>query len=111
MPILQDEGIRKLAQRFIFLPLARRVFEQDRLKVEQANFKIPSLYTELIDNAISKITTDLRDLRKEMRRTGLSVYEQEAGYLLVCKRYQLEVSYTPDSMRRHVGELMQQYLK
>lgn len=111
MILLQDKEIQQLAQRFIFLPLARKVLEQDRLKIEHAKLKIPSLYTDLIDNAIKKVTEDLRDTRKEMRLTGLSVYEQDGGYLLACKGYQLEVSYTPDSMRRHVGELMQRYLK
>lgn len=111
MILLKDEEIRKLAHRFIFLPLARRVFEQDREKIEHAKLKIPSPYTELIDTAISQITDDLRDTRKEMRKTGLSVYEQEDSYLIVCKGYQQQISYTPDAMRRHVLEVMQQYLK
>lgn len=111
MILLQDKEVQQLAHRFIFLPLARRVFEQDRLKIEQAKLKIPSLYTELIDNGISKITADLRDTRKKMRKTGLSVYEQDGGYLIACKGYQQVVSYTPDAMRRHVLEVMQVYLR
>lgn len=112
MILLKDEEVQQLAHRFIFLPLARRVLEQDRQKIEQAKFKIPYPYTALIDSAIKRITEGLRDTKREMRRTGLSVYEQEGGgYLLVCKGYQREVSYTVDSMRRHVAEVMQEYLK
>lgn len=111
MNILHEKQIQQLVHQFIFLPLARTVFEQDRQKIGQANLKIPFPYMQMIDAAIKGITVDLRNLRREARRSGLTVYKEEQGYLVVWRGYRNEVSYTPDAMRRHVADVMCSYLK
>ncbi|MCM3762191.1 hypothetical protein M3212_15570 [Alkalihalobacillus oceani] len=111
MHILHEKQIQQLVHQFIFLPLARTVFEQDRQKIGQAKLKIPFPYVQMIDAAIKEITLDLRNLRRETRRSGLTVYKEEQGYLVVWRGYRNKVSYTPDAMRRHVSDVMSRYLK
>ncbi|MCM3712532.1 hypothetical protein [Halalkalibacter oceani] len=111
MSILHEEQIQQLVHQFIFLPLTRTVLERDRQKIEQARLKIPFPYMQMIDAAIAKITLDLRNLRREARRSGLTIYKEEQSYLVVWRGYRSEVRYTPDAMRRHVTDMMSDYLK
>lgn len=108
--LLHDNDIKRLAHRFIFLPMTRTVLERDQQKIKHANLKVPFPLLQLIDGAITNITKDLRDTKKEMQKIGLTVYDQKSDYLIVCKGYQQHLSYSPDAIRRHVTDTINHYL-
>lgn len=84
---------------FLLLPLILDLMERDlRLVLSGASsFKLPELYTDILRRLQSRITRELAEIRQQMRRHGIKVYEQhrtqsglEARYL--CRGYQYECS-------------------
>ncbi|KHF40697.1 hypothetical protein [Halalkalibacter okhensis] len=100
---------------FIYLPLTRKVLENNLGKVKNVGFKFEEPYLSLIEKTINKISMDIRDLKKEMRKTGITVYDQgkvneKCSYLVVCRGYREEFNLFPHLMKVEVQNYLNQYL-
>ncbi len=113
--MLEEEQI-DLVHHFIFIPFVRKVLEQDKEKIKKASFKFEHTYLNIVERAILKLSTDLRDTKLAMKKSGLSVYEQgktESGsykYLVVHNGYRREISFLPHVIKLNVQEYIERYL-
>jgi hypothetical protein len=104
-----------LVLRYIYLPLTRKVLENDLGKVKNAGFKFEEPYLSLIEKTINKISMDILDLKKEMRKTDITVYDQgkvteKCNYLVVCRGYREEINLFTHLMKVKVQSYLNQYL-
>ncbi|MFC7395559.1 hypothetical protein [Scopulibacillus cellulosilyticus] len=82
---LTDEEKRVICD-FIFLPLARRVLENDLNVIKTSNLKFKSVYCSLIEKALQKLSCDLRDVRKAILKLNIKpIYEDTLCYKVICR--------------------------
>lgn len=111
-----DEEQENLVKKFIFLPLVRKVLELDKEKIKKAGFKFEETYLNIVERAITKVTSDLRDTKLAMKKIGMTVYDNgkdDTGtyrYLVVHKGYQREIGFLPNVIKVNVRECMDIYL-
>lgn len=55
---------QRIINQYITMPMAIKVFEQDKKKFQQ--FKIGNLYLDLLDSLIEQLKNDFLELKKEM---------------------------------------------
>lgn len=99
---------------YILLPMILTAFERDK-KVAESSFKTPRPYVSLIDSAIKKVETDLREVRRKFRILGIKVYEEkrtesgiEARYL--CRGYHYDFNMLWSFIVAESSVLMEKYL-
>jgi hypothetical protein len=90
MRMLSEEDL-KLVMRFIYVPLVRKVLVQDMERIKNAGLKFHEPYLELFEKTLNKVGMDIRDIRKAMSKSGISVYDQgkvndQCKYLVVIAR-------------------------
>ncbi|NEU31973.1 hypothetical protein GN156_14480 [bacterium LRH843] len=114
-----NEDDRELTFKFIYLPLVRKVMEQDLIKIRQAGLKFESPYMTLIENKILQISKEIGMIKREMMKRSLSVYENRREiqseatsvlkYLIVCRGYREE--FNPDTIlvKNNVEKIMRTY--
>ncbi|WP_433946988.1 hypothetical protein [Paenibacillus sp. SN-8-1] len=99
---------------YLILPLILTAFERDK-RIAEATFKTPRPYIELINEAIKRVETDIKEIRRMMRTLGIKVYEEqltakgiEAKYL--CRGYQHNFSMLTNFLAAESSVLMEKYL-
>lgn len=112
-PGITDED-HALIKPYILLPIVLSAFERD-LNVIKAAVKTPDPYVDLLAAAMDRATRELTELRKELRRRGIKVYETERteiGYRAeyLCRGYQRTFSMLDDLVRAEGGILMRKFL-
>ncbi|WP_433946288.1 hypothetical protein [Paenibacillus sp. SN-8-1] len=102
---------------FLLLPLILDLMEKDLMLVSSGSspLKLPELYMAVLRELQSRITRELGQIRQQMRRHGIKVYEQhrtgaglEARYL--CRGYQYEFSMLWSFARAEIDRRVTFYL-
>ncbi|MNW47227.1 hypothetical protein D3C74_245520 [compost metagenome] len=99
---------------YILLPMILSAFERDK-KVAEKSFKTPRPYVSLIDAAINKVETDLKEVRRKFRILGIKVYEEkrteigiDARYM--CRGYHYDLNMLYSFIAAESSVLMEKYL-
>jgi hypothetical protein len=111
-PIKQED--RTLIRSFVLCDYVYRVFERDR-KVLASTLKTPDPYLAVIDQALSRLNTDLKDYRAKMRNSGIKILEEffademfTAKFL--CRGYNDTFQMRSSFLAVEGAELMKRYL-
>ncbi|GAK09354.1 MULTISPECIES: hypothetical protein [Geomicrobium] len=112
MPLQNDD--LTLIHYAIILPLVKRSFEENLQQVPEM-FRVHEPYIELIDEALSLLHLDLRQLKKEQHSRNLRIYridsdETFSSYGYVCGRYEGQNRYVNANLKRQTSECMSLYL-
>ncbi|MNW61441.1 hypothetical protein D3C74_394980 [compost metagenome] len=99
---------------YLLLPMILTAFERDKLVAKEA-FKTSRPYIALIDAAIKKVETDLKEVRRKFRILGIKVYEEkrtelgiQASYL--CRGYHHDFNMLWSVIAAESSVLMEKYL-
>ncbi|MDT8861026.1 hypothetical protein N0O92_12355 [Alkalihalobacillus sp. MEB130] len=103
-----------LANRFIHLPLVRKVLERDLLSLRKADLKFNEPYIQFVERVIIEIGKDIGSVKKEMFQKGLTVYNQGkigdvTTYLVSCRGYRREMRFFPHILKQSVEEYVHEY--
>ncbi|MBY9079986.1 hypothetical protein KIH86_20990 [Paenibacillus sp. HN-1] len=103
-----------LVKSCVMLPLILSAFERDA-KLISAHLRTPAPYLDVLQTAARFATCDLRDVRSEMRRRGVKIYEQqrrpdgiEAKY--VCRGFHETMLLLNDMIAAQAAIHMRKYL-
>lgn len=103
-----------LVKSYLLLPMILSAFERDSA-ILSTHLRTPAPYLEVLGTAAAVATTDLRDVRAEMRRRGIKVYEQkrlntgiEAKY--ICRGYHERMLLLNDIVAAQAAIHMRRYL-
>jgi hypothetical protein len=112
--MLSSEDL-ELVMRFIYVPMVRKVLVRDMERIESAEFKFHEPYFALMEKTLNKVGMDIRDIKKEMSKSGISVYHQglvseKCNYLVICRGYREEMNLFPHLIKNEVLKYMTQYL-
>lgn len=97
---------KELINEYIALPMAIKVFRQDRETF--ATFKLGNLYQDKLDATIEKMKEDFYAIKKEL----LTKHHTEIKRIDQCK-YNVNgkiVEYSPGDLKATTGEIMRDYL-
>ncbi|MEF3302317.1 hypothetical protein [Paenibacillus sp. GYB003] len=106
----------RLITNYIVLPYVLNVFERDKNKIEKEQvFKTFTPYVAMLDLVIGKIMKDLSDVRKELRKRGIKVYDGErtssdVTYEYLCRGYMNKMTLLWGTLRADVEIMMNHYL-
>lgn len=114
MATLTDDMLNDL-ERLIYLPMVMTVLAKDRSLVQQAGFKLPRPYLELLEAADQRVQMDLKKVHEVVRRKGLKVVRGEADelfteYIFYHQGYEEHRRYLNVRLRNQVEELLHHYL-
>lgn len=76
MQFLSDEQ-QQLLHNYILLPLVLHVFQRDMKFIAESAIKTKGTYLKLMEAVIQRVENDLIQVRKEMRKVGVKVYEEQ----------------------------------
>lgn len=103
-----------LVKSYLLLPMILSAFERDSA-ILSAHLRTPTPYLEVLETAAAVATTDLRDVRSEMRKRGIKVYEQnklntgiEAKF--ICRGYHERMLLLNDIVAAQAAIHMRRYL-
>lgn len=103
-----------LVKSCVILPLILSAFERDA-KLIATHLRTPAPYLDMLQAAARLATCDLRDVRSEMRRRGVKIYEQrrrpdgiEAKY--VCHGFHETMLLLNDTIAAQAAIHMRKYL-
>ncbi len=109
-----DSRDNMLVKSYLLLPLILSAFERDAA-ILSTNLRTPAPYLEVLGTAAAVATTDLRDVRTEMRTRGIKVYEQhklsngiEAKF--ICRGYHERMLLLNDIVAAQAAIHMRRYL-
>lgn len=114
MQFLSEEE-QQLLQNYILLPLILHVFQRDKKVFAESAIKTKGPYLKLMESVIHEVENDLIQVRKELRRAGIKVYEElktEEGIHVkyTFKRYHHEGEYLWCILGFEVEQVMERYL-
>ncbi|GGG13733.1 hypothetical protein GCM10010912_67680 [Paenibacillus albidus] len=103
-----------LVKSYVLLPLILTAFERDAA-ILSAHLRTPAPYLEVLHTAAAMATSDLRDVRTQMRTRGIKVYEQqrlEAGIeaKYICRGYHERMLLLNDIIAAQATIHMRRYL-
>lgn len=106
---------RELFEKAIFLPMALIVLGRDLKTIESGPFKLKQPYIHLLEKTMTKIQQDLRDIKREMHKRRMKVFEQKRDeafteFLFVYNGYEETHNYFNPRIRHNVEELIDHYL-
>ncbi|WP_052087866.1 hypothetical protein [Paenibacillus wynnii] len=103
-----------LVKSYVLLPLILSAFERDAGLIS-THLRTPAPYLDMLNAAASAATGDLRDIRHEMRRLGVKVYDQqrlktgiEAKF--ICRGYHDRMLLLYDMIAAQAAIHMRRYL-
>lgn len=103
-----------LVKSYVLLPLILTAFERDA-GIISAHIRTPAPYLDMLHAASAAATGDLREIRNEMRKQGIKVYEQqrlrngiEARFM--CRGYHDRMLLLHDIIAAQAAIHMRQYL-
>ncbi|GAF66436.1 hypothetical protein BTS2_3337 [Bacillus sp. TS-2] len=115
--ILNDEEYN-LVESFILFPFALAVLEKDLEKFKQVTVKYPDIYIERIEKTIIQIRKRLRDVKKELRKKNITIYEIERvkmhsytrlNYDIYLRGHKEQLFYFSYVINIRVKEILQKY--
>lgn len=109
------EEDRDIIEKAIYLPMLVIVLERDRVIFEKGNFKIKQPYTNLIDETIKVVQSDLKIVKKKMREKHMKIQEigrdkEFTNYVFIYNGYEEQHNYFNPRIRNKVNELLEYYL-
>jgi len=104
--IMTDEDFTALMDSILF-PIILSILERDIKKLQEVDLKIPMVYIGYLRKVQDSITQEMTELRKEMRKLGIKIYEDnktEGGreYKVKCRGYQHTFGLFTDNIRTKV---------
>lgn len=118
MIMIEEE--QDLIYKFIYLPLVRKVLEQDLIKMKQAGLKFTDPYVEFMEKRIIQVGKEIGKVKWKMNARNIKVYgtgvekdrvETLWKYLVVCRGYEEEIRLPTYVIETHVREYVQEYIK
>ncbi|MBT2573900.1 hypothetical protein J7E26_08035 [Bacillus sp. ISL-51] len=114
MPNIQN-STSDLIERGLFLPMAITILNRDLEALDSCPFKLKQPYKQLISCSLKLAQKDLIDVRKELRKRKIKMYEaerDEAFTLYVCSvnGYEEKHRYFNPRIREQVTTLVEFYL-
>ncbi|ERN52809.1 hypothetical protein [Alkalihalophilus marmarensis] len=109
----------ELILQYIYLPLTRKVIEQDLAKMERANFKFRDVYLDFFRGKADWIGKDLGEVKRKLKQRGIMIHgptDVEYGdtkfcrYLIVHKGQEKEMRLLAVHMRNNVREILASYI-
>ncbi|MEC2070358.1 hypothetical protein [Alkalihalophilus marmarensis] len=109
----------ELILQYIYLPLTRKVLEQDLSKMERANFKFSNVYYDFFKRKADWIGKDLWEVKRKLKQRGILIYgPTDAGYgdtkfcryLIVHKGQEKEMRLLAVHMRNNVRDILASYI-
>ncbi|MEK5024593.1 hypothetical protein [Paenibacillus sp. FSL M7-1046] len=103
-----------LVKSYILLPLILSAFERDSA-IMSTQLRTPAPYMEVLRTAANAATADLRDVRAEMRKRGVKVYEQQRLQVgieakFICRGYHERMLLLDDVIAAQAAIHMRKYL-
>lgn len=104
-----------LIERGLFLPMVITILNRDLEALDSCPFKLKQPYKQLISCSLKLAQKDLIDVRKELRKRKIKMYEagrDEAFTLYVCTvdGYEEKHRYFNPRIREQVSSLLEFYL-
>ncbi|MCA0986798.1 hypothetical protein [Guptibacillus algicola] len=92
---------------YLLLPYVKRVLELDAAWINHSKMKLPRPYLELINQAFSLASTDLRDAKSVLHRQHITASVQDTKkdiviYTVYCRGYNQTYRYTSVQIRNLV---------
>lgn len=114
MQFLSDEQ-QQLLHNYILLPIVLRVFQRDQKVIWESPIKTKGLYIKMMEAVIERVENDLIQVRKELRKAGVKIYEErktEDGISVkyLYKGYHHEGEYLWRILGFEVEKVMERYL-
>lgn len=109
------ENDRNLLEKAIFLPMALTILNRDLQVVQNSAFKLKKPYLHLIEATMNLIQQDLREIKREMHKRNMKVFEQKRDeaftqFLFVSNGYEEIHNYFNPRIRNNVESLLEYYL-
>lgn len=101
---------KSIIEKYITLPMAIKVFRQDKYKF--ADFKFGNLYQDKIDSCLDRLQKDFNELKRKM----YTVHHLDVKYLGKHNdevRYAVNnevISFAPEDLRKMTEDVMGDYL-
>ncbi|EIT84532.1 hypothetical protein A374_14420 [Fictibacillus macauensis ZFHKF-1] len=110
-----DEEDRRLVVRSILYPIVFTIFTRDLTVLQQAPLKLHRPYVHLLEHAMGRMTRQLRDVRKEMKRRQITVTSGETSgdvtrYSIFIRGYEEEMRFPNAHLRNLAEQLMHHVL-
>ncbi|MFB5679024.1 hypothetical protein ACE3NQ_05640 [Paenibacillus terreus] len=114
-PPVPSEEDSRLVKSYVLHTLALDVLERDIRQLRQAPLKMPDLYILSLSDVQRRITQQLADVKRQMRRSGIKVYEENRSRkgleaLYVCRGYHRRLfmlpSFARSEVRRELGAFL-----
>jgi hypothetical protein len=108
--ITKDE--EDLIYSYMLLPVARRVLENDMKAIEASRIKFKEPYIRLIEDALKKLSHDLREVKSEMWKLQIKmIRHSDLDYEAVVRGWTHQVVLHPNLAREWVEERILGYIK
>lgn len=107
---------RQIVECYIYAEWARRVLERDLKIIQVANVRYPDVYVSVLEQAIMKLSQDMRDINKYIYREGIKVYDSGItqresikvfNYMVSFRGYQEKLNIIEDVMRNKVRQCIE----
>jgi len=103
----------QIASRFLFISMAIRTLELDLQQIQHGHFKIKELYTEKIEEMISKAIKERRDLKSTMYHDKIQVnlLAREGSfstYQYILGGNEMEVPFNNMVIRKNVEQILRE---
>jgi hypothetical protein len=114
-PMPTDEDLQIVKVSLIY-PIVLDVIERDIKIIKETNLKFPEIYAMKLKSVQNKITHDAYEIRIQMKKRGIKIYEQsrndktiEAKYL--CRNYHNTCSMLWMTVKTEVQLMLCKYLE
>ncbi|SEU29978.1 hypothetical protein [Paenibacillus sp. NFR01] len=104
-----------LVKAYVLLPLVSSAFAEDAAILAR-ELRTPTPYTDVLHHAAASAAADLREVRADMRKRGVNVYEQrrtDVGVeaLFQCRGYHERMLMLDNRIEKETIGLMRKYLQ
>jgi hypothetical protein len=116
MPPMIGSEDYALIKPYIILPMILSAFERDKKIIEESGtIKTPAPYVAMIEAEMSRVSADLREVKRQFRERGIKVHTVERGDFLieakfVCRGYTGKFNLRDQYLSAEAGVLMLGYL-
>lgn len=104
----------KAMRDYLLLPYVKKVLELDIIWITHSKMKLPRPYLELIDQAFSMASKDLKDAKSVLHRQRITISVQDKQDDIVvctvyCRGYNRTLRYTSVQIRNQVERRLASY--
>jgi hypothetical protein len=90
------------------------VLERDKKAIELSAIKLKQPYLDVVQTTMDKVTKDLANTRRELRKRSIKVYDEERtnkgiGYKYVCRGYHSNFNMLWPTVRAYMQERLGYY--